>query len=37
MCNIYNTASRCVTAISELNPEVAARGLAEGCYRGVKG
>ena len=28
-------ASRCVSAISDLNPEIAARGKAEGCYRGV--
>ena len=26
-------ASRCVSAISDLNPEIAARGKAEGCYR----
>ena len=30
-------ASRCVSAISDLNPEIAARGEAKGCYRGVKG
>ena len=37
ICNIYNMASRCVSAISDLNPEKVARGKAEGCYRGVKG
>ena len=30
--NIYNMASRCVSAISDLNPEIGARGEAEGCY-----
>ena len=30
-------APRCVSAISEMNPEIAAQGEAEGCYRGVKG
>ena len=30
-------ASRCVSAISDLNPEIVARGEAEGCYQGVKG
>ena len=34
---IYNMVSRCVSAISDLNPEIAARGKAEGCYQGVKG
>ena len=34
---IYNMASWCVSAISNLNPEIVARGEAEGCYRGVKG
>ena len=34
---IYNMASRCVLAISDLNPKIAAQGEAEGCYRGVKG
>ena len=29
--------SRCVSAISALNPEIAARGEADGYYRGVKG
>ena len=29
--------SRCVSAISDLNPEIAAQGKAEGCYQGVKG
>ena len=37
ICNIYNMASRCVLAISDLNPEKVARGKAKGCYRGVKG
>ena len=37
ICNIYNMASRCVSAISDLNPEIVARGEAEGCYQGVKG
>ena len=27
---------RCVSAISDLNPEIGTRGEAEGCYRGVK-
>ena len=31
ICNIF------VSAISDLNPEIVARGEAEGCYRGVKG
>ena len=35
--NIYNMASRCVSAISDLNPEIAAQGKAEGCYLGMKG
>ena len=30
-------ASRCALAISDWNPEIVARGEAEGCYRGVKG
>ena len=30
-------ASRCVAAISDLNPEIVARGEAKGCYQGVKG
>ena len=30
-------ALRCVSAMSYLNPEIAARGEAEGCYGGVKG
>ena len=29
-------ASRSVSAISDVNPEIAARGEAEGCYGGVK-
>ena len=29
-------ASRCVSAISDLNPKIAARGEDGGCYRGVK-
>ena len=29
-------ASRCVSAISDLNPEIAARGEAKGCYRWVR-
>ena len=33
---ICRMASRCVSAISDLNPEIAARDEAEGCYRGVK-
>ena len=37
ICNIYNMASWCVSAISDLNPEIGARGEAEGCYGGVKG
>ena len=37
ICNIYNMASRCVSAISDLNREIVAGGEAEGCYRGVKG
>ena len=37
ICNIYNMALRCVSAISDLNPEIVARGEAEGCYRGMKG
>ena len=37
ICNIYNMASRCVSAISDLNTEIAAQGEAEGCYQGVKG
>ena len=37
VCNINNMALRCASAISDLNPEIAARGEAEGCYRGVKG
>ena len=28
---------RCVSAISDRNTKIAARGEAEGCYRGVKG
>ena len=32
ICNIYNMDSRCVSAISDLNPEIAARGKAEGFY-----
>ena len=32
LCNIYNMGSRCVSAISGLNPEIVARGEAEGCY-----
>ena len=32
ICNIYNMASRCVYAISDLNLEIGARGEAEGCY-----
>ena len=27
-------ALKCVSAISHLNPEIAGRGEAEGCYRG---
>ena len=32
VCNIYNMASRCVSAISDLSPKIAALGFAEGCY-----
>ena len=37
ICNTYNMASKCVSAISDLNPEIVAQGEAEGCYRGVTG
>ena len=30
ICDIYNMASRCVSAILDLNHEIAARGEAEG-------
>ena len=37
LCNMYNMASRCVSAISDLKTEIVARGEADFCYRGVKG
>ena len=30
-------ALRCVSSISDLNPEIAARGEGKGCYRGGEG
>ena len=30
-------ALRCVSVISDLNPEIGARGEAKGCYQEVKG
>ena len=37
VCNKYIMALSCVSVLSDLNPEIAVWGEAEGCYWGVKG